>query len=64
MHHFSHNGLQRLDNFCCCTINVLRQTLALEPQNVGLYTLGGGAGGLKKCTVCTLLKMLTFLDGS
>ncbi len=27
-------------------------------------TLGGeGGGGLKKCTVCTLMKMLTFLDG-
>ncbi len=26
-------------------------------------TLGGeGGGGLKKCTVCTLMKMLTFLD--
>ncbi len=22
-----------------------------------------GGGGLKKCTVCTLMKMLTFLDG-
>ncbi len=29
-----------------------------------LYTLErGGGGGLKKCTVCTLFKMLTFLDG-
>ncbi len=27
-------------------------------------TLGEeGGGGLKKCTVCTLMKMLTFLDG-
>ncbi len=27
-------------------------------------TLGGeGGGGLKKCTLCTLMKMLTFLDG-
>ncbi len=27
-------------------------------------TLGGeGGGGVKKCTVCTLMKMLTFLDG-
>ncbi len=27
-------------------------------------TLGGeGGGGLKKCTVCTLMKMLTCLDG-
>ncbi len=26
--------------------------------------LGGDGGeGLKKCTVCTLMKMLTFLDG-
>ncbi len=33
----------------------------LECQNVGLYTIRGG--GLKKCTVCTLLKMLTFLGG-
>ncbi len=33
----------------------------MEPQIVGLYTLGGG--GLKRCTVCTLMKMLTFLDG-
>ncbi len=24
---------------------------------------GEGGGGLKKCTVCTLMKMLTFLDG-
>ncbi len=35
---------------------MLCDTLVLEPQNVGLYTLGGS-------TVCTLLKMLTFLDG-
>ncbi len=29
-----------------------------------VFTLGGeGGGGLKKCTVCTLMKMLTFLDG-
>ncbi len=27
-------------------------------------TLGGvRGGGLKKCTVCTLMKMLIFLDG-
>ncbi len=27
-------------------------------------TLGGErGGGLKKCTVCTLMKMLAFLDG-
>ncbi len=27
-------------------------------------TLGGeGGGGQKKCIVCTLMKMLTFLDG-
>ncbi len=40
---------------------MLRETFVLEPQNVGLYTLGGG--GLKTCTVCTLMKMLTFLVG-
>ncbi len=34
----------------------------MEPQNVGLYTLGERGGGLKKYTVCTLMKMLTFLD--
>ncbi len=29
-----------------------------------VFTLRGeGGGGLKKCTVCTLMKMLTFLDG-
>ncbi len=43
---------------------MLRETLVLEPQNVGLYTLGGGGGGgLKKCTVCTIFKMLKFVDG-
>ncbi len=45
----------------CYTINVLRETIHLEHENVGLYTLGGR--GLKMCTVCTLLKMLTFMDG-
>ncbi len=35
---------------------MLRNTLVLEPQNVGLYTLGEGGWGLKKFTVCTLLK--------
>ncbi len=58
-YHLSHNGLQRLDNFWCCTINVLCETPVLEPYSVGLYTLG--EGGLKKCTVCTLLKMVAFL---
>ncbi len=50
-----HSGLWRRVTFCCCTINVvvLRETLVLEVQHVGL----------KKCTVCTLMKMLTFLDG-
>ncbi len=42
---------------------MLHKTLVLEPKNVGLYTLEGGGGGLKKCTVCTLMKMLTFLGG-
>ncbi len=42
---------------------MLCKTLVLEPKNVGLYTLEGGGGGLKKCTVCTLMKMLTFLGG-
>ena len=32
-------------------------------KNVGLYTLGGGGGGLKKCMFCTLVKMLTIMDG-
>ncbi len=40
---------------------MLRETHILEPKNVGLYTWGGG--GLKKCIVSTLMKMLTFLDG-
>ncbi len=40
------------------------ETLVLEPQNVGLYTLGEGEVGLKKCTVYTLMKMLNSLDGS
>ncbi len=41
----------------------MRETHILETKNVG-RTLGGeGGGGLKKCTVCTLMKMLTFLDG-
>ncbi len=36
-------------NFSCCTINVvLRDTLVLEPQNVGQYSLGGGRRGSEK----------------
>ncbi len=41
----------------------MRETLILETKNVGLYTWREGGGGLKKCTVCTLMQMLTFLDG-
>ncbi len=34
-----------------------------KPQML-VCTLGGeGGGGLKKCTICTLMKMLTFWDG-
>ncbi len=40
----------------CCMIPLFRNDKML------VCTLLGG-GGLKKCTVCTLLKMLTFLDG-
>ncbi len=41
----------------------MRETHILE-QKMLACTLGGeGGGGLKKCTVCTLMKMLTFLDG-
>ncbi len=36
------------------------ETHILETKNVGLYTWRGG--GLKMCTICTLMKMLTFLD--
>ncbi len=57
------NRLKIRVNFCCCTINVLRETHILETTIVGLYTWRGGGRGLKKCTVCTLIKMLTFLDG-
>ncbi len=41
----------------------MRETHILANKNVGLYTWRGGGGDLKKCTVCTLMKMLTFLDG-
>ncbi len=41
---------------------MLHETHILELKNVGLYTWRGG--GLKKCTVCTLMKMLTFWDVS
>ncbi len=35
--------------FFCCTINVvLHDILVLEPQNVGLYTLGEGERGSVK----------------
>ncbi len=48
-------------NFCCCTINVvLSETLVSGPKNIDLYTVGGG---LKKYTVCTLVKILTIMDG-
>ncbi len=30
---------------------MLCETLVLEPNNIGLPTLGGGEGGLKKCTI-------------
>ncbi len=33
----------------------------VEAQSAGLDTWMGG--DLKKCTVCTLIKMLTILDG-
>ncbi len=42
---------------------MLRETHIVEPKNVSLYTWRGGGGGLKKCTVCRLVKMLTFLYG-
>ncbi len=29
-----------------------------------LFFGGGGGGGLRKCMVCTLMKMLTFMDGA
>ncbi len=50
-YHLSHrsisNRLGRQINFYCCTINVvLHKTFVLEPQNVGLYKLGGGVGAL------------------
>ncbi len=35
-------------------------------KNVDVYSLfffGGGEGGLRKCMICTLMKMLTFMDG-
>ncbi len=31
-------------------------------KNVDVYSFLGG-GGLRKCMVCTLMKMLTFMDG-
>ncbi len=40
---------------------MLHETHILEPKNVGLYTWKGGS--LKKCTVYTLMKMLTFFNG-
>ncbi len=43
---------------------MLHETHILEPKTVGLYTMyTWRRGGLEKCTVCTLMKMLTFLDG-
>ncbi len=56
------NRFKRMFNFCCCTINVMYETHILEPKNVGLFTWRVGEGGLKKCSVCTFMKMLTFLD--
>ncbi len=41
----------------------MHETHILETKHVGQYTWMGGGGGLKKCTVCTLMKKLTFLDG-
>ncbi len=38
----------------------MHETHILEHKNVGLYTCRGG--GLKMYTVCTLIKILTFLD--
>ncbi len=33
-------------------------------KNVDVYSFfGGGGRGLGKCMVCTLMKMLTFMDG-
>ncbi len=40
---------------------MLHEIHFVEPKNVGLYTWRGG--GLKKCTVCTLMKVLKFLEG-
>ncbi len=34
-----------------------------KPKMLVCTLRGEGGGGLKKCTVCTLMKMLTFLDG-
>ncbi len=34
-----------------------------QSKNVDVYSLGDGGGGLRKCMVCTLVKMLTFMDG-
>ncbi len=34
--------------FCCCTINVMRETHILETKNVGLYTWRGGGRGVWK----------------
>ncbi len=42
---------------------MLHETYIMESK-ILVYTLGGGGGGgLRKCTVHTLMKMLTFLDG-
>ncbi len=32
-------------------------------QNVDVSSFFWGVGGLRKCMVCTLMKMLTFTDG-
>ncbi len=34
-----------------------------KPKMLVCTLRGERGGGLKKCTVCTLMKMLTFLDG-
>ncbi len=34
-----------------------------KPKMLVCTLRGEGGGGLKKCTVCTFMKMLTFLDG-
>ncbi len=39
------------------------ETHILEPKNVGLYTWQGGGSGYEKMYFCTLMKMLTLLDG-